>query len=459
MDAVKPYTMVVRSGKEKDANGRAAGKGALVQTDKASTINTVQDQYLSQPVASSGEVAGTLDASYYKGCGMRQGVEREYVIEPVGVLASSARNAEATDGSVSPCLMARAGTGGNQLPLVAYSFDPLSSNSMKSKNPNSGCREVQVSKTLDCFDPNPSKNQGGLAIIESIVLDDQGGSRISVRDDGKVPTLRAESHGHVPAVIEPKCYDARGKGNGLTAAVTGDHNNRVTDYTSVVVEPVVYNGENVTSPANQTDPQPGDPCHTLSKDSRNYVIEPAPICLDRAFFNQGQNAAYPPQLYTDGTVPPLVARGPAAVAHSFAMQAFGQYTESDKASSLKQRDYKDATDLVVSVQYIVRRLTPTECARLQGFADWWGDIEQEDVRFTEEDYAFWLNVRNTHAALNGKAVKEYTWTQMLTWYCKLKTDSAMYKMWGNGIALPPALYCMQGIADALTAEEDDSWMM
>ena len=47
---------------------------------------------------------------------------------------------------------------------------------------------------------------------------------------------------------------------------------------------------------------------------------------------------------------------------------------------------------------------------------------------------------------------------MLTWYNKLHTDSAEYKMWGNGIALPPALYCLQGIADVLAREEDDEWL-
>lgn len=109
--------------------------------------------------------------------------------------------------------------------------------------------------------------------------------------------------------------------------------------------------------------------------------------------------------------------------------------------------------------YIVRRLTPTECARLQGFADTWGHIEQKD-NLTDEEYRFWLDVRNTHAAINGKKVQDYTEKQMLTWYNKLHTDSAEYKMWGNGIALPPALYCMQGIVDALNAEEeDDAWML
>ena len=110
------------------------------------------------------------------------------------------------------------------------------------------------------------------------------------------------------------------------------------------------------------------------------------------------------------------------------------------------------------VQYIVRRLTPTECARLQGFADRWGDIDKKDS-FTDEESAFWMEVRNTHATINGRETKDYTKKAMLAWYSKLHTDSAEYKMWGNGIALPPALYCMQGIVEAMDQEEDDSWLM
>lgn len=147
-------------------------------------------------------------------------------------------------------------------------------------------------------------------------------------------------------------------------------------------------------------------------------VEREVVVLDRAFFNQGQNAQYDPQFYTDGTVPTLVARGPSAVAHK------------------------------AEIRYIVRRLTPTECARLQGFPDTWGHINHKE-NLTDEEYSFWLEVRNTHAAINGKATKEYTKEQMLTWYSKLHTDSAEYKMWGNGIALPTALYVLQGIADAL----------
>ncbi len=135
----------------------------------------------------------------------------------------------------------------------------------------------------------------------------------------------------------------------------------------------------------------------------------------------------------------------------YAMQAIGQYKESEAASALKQRDHKDSTDLIIEgvtknkdTDYIVRRLTPTECQRLQGFPERWGEIDHKED-FTDEEYAFWLDVRNTFAEINGKQVKDYTKEQMLKWYNKLHTDSAEYKMWGNGIGLPNALYVMEGI--------------
>jgi site-specific DNA-cytosine methylase len=111
-------------------------------------------------------------------------------------------------------------------------------------------------------------------------------------------------------------------------------------------------------------------------------------------------------------------------------------------------DYHIVEERESPLQYLVRRLTPTECARLQGFADRWGDIDVKED-FTEEEYQFWLGVRKAHASIFKKIFKKYTKQQMLAWYNKLHTDSAEYKMWGNGIALPPALYVMQGIEDAL----------
>lgn len=171
------------------------------------------------------------------------------------------------------------------------------------------------------------------------------------------------------------------------------------------------------------------------------------------------------------------------------MLGIGRYAPATVAGTLKSRDCKEATDLVAGVDcrnateipeavgtlqakpnggfslncnqvvrtsYLVRRLTPTECARLQGFPDTWGTLEPV-AEFSPEEYQFWLGVRQTCDALRDKPQKDYTVRQMVSWYNKLHTDSAEYKMWGNGIALPPALYCMQGMVDALRME-DDSWM-
>lgn len=105
------------------------------------------------------------------------------------------------------------------------------------------------------------------------------------------------------------------------------------------------------------------------------------------------------------------------------------------------------------MDYIVRRLTPTECGRLQGFPDGWAEIDYKE-EFTDEEYRFWLKVRNTWAAINGKQTKDYTPEQMLKWYNKLHTDAAEYKMWGNGVGLPNVLYVMEGIADAIRDDID-----
>ena len=199
----------------------------------------------------------------------------------------------------------------------------------------------------------------------------------------------------------------------------------------------------------------GDKMYTLTaKDAGTHAVAyTKPIVLDRAFFNQGQNALYEPQFYEDGTVPTLVAKGPSAVAYWDGTQTCGTLTANNAGGSQRMPDKENFNCVIEEhrhpdVRYIVRRLTPTECARLQGFPDEWAhpDIKTE---LTDEEYEFWLNVRNTHAEINGKATKDYTKDQMLAWHNKLHTDSSEYKMWGNGIALPCALYVMQGIAEVL----------
>lgn len=133
-----------------------------------------------------------------------------------------------------------------------------------------------------------------------------------------------------------------------------------------------------------------------------------------------------------------------------AQKSYTEFKDESTLSTLKATggSYGSGSENIVVKNYIVRRLTPTECARLQGFPSWWGIVNPVE-NLTDEDYAFWLDVRNTYAEINGKATKEYTREQMLAWYNKLHSDSAEYKMWGNGIALPNALYVMQGIAEVV----------
>ena len=74
----------------------------------------------------------------------------------------------------------------------AFSFDSLASNSMKSSNPHSGCREVGVSKTLDATRPDPAKNQGGIAIVQLAVENHPQDSRVKINEDGVVQTLSGQ---------------------------------------------------------------------------------------------------------------------------------------------------------------------------------------------------------------------------------------------------------------------------
>lgn len=202
------------------------------------------------------------------------------------------------------------------------------------------------------------------------ILDDQGGQQITVREDGKTPTLRAETHGNLPCVIENHPNDSR---------VDIDESGTVQTLT----------GRMGTGGGN------------------------VPVVMEQKAYATGNGQAD----------------------NSTISDTFGALDcMHDQKIVIEQREKT----------YIVRRLTPTECARLQGFPDWWGEIDRKED-LTDKEYEFWLNVRNTMAAINGKAVKEYTKEQMLKWYNKLHTDSAEYKMWGNGIALPCALYVMQGI--------------
>ncbi len=99
---------------------------------------------------------------------------------------------------------------------------------------------------------------------------------------------------------------------------------------------------------------------------------------------------------------------------------------------------------IVEPDYIVRRLTPTECARLQGFPDWWCDgLGTENP--TEEEMIFWREVFETHRKVMGTSSKAKSDSQILKWLKDPHSDSAEYRMWGNGCALPNVYFVLCGI--------------
>ena len=120
------------------------------------------------------------------------------------------------------------------------------------------------------------------------------------------------------------------------------------------------------------------------------------------------------------------------------------------------RDYKDP-QIINDPQgneptYIVRRLTPVECARLQGFPDWWcSDLAIPDP--TDEEIAFWTEVWETWRKVSNPDGKPKTEKQIRKWLAKPYTDSAEYKLWGNGLFSGHAYFVLSGIVWAANKEE------
>lgn len=260
-------------------------------------------------------------------------------------------------GRVSPCIGAqRQATVG-----VVYDITGENSNSLKSRTPDSCFRERTVARTLDTFSGSPECNQGGNGVVYAA---DCRNMRLTEEVSG---TLQAKENGGYSLNYQnPVVYDARGNGDGrIVPTLTGDHESRVTDYTALCV------GNGQLSQIYMT-----DTAGTLNcmHDQQVVLIANEPVCA----LMGGQGAKAGGIGYSEEVSPTLKS------------VASGSNTVPDVAYLLKKL-----------WRYIVRRLTPLECFRLQGFPDWWED------------------------GVSG-------------------SDSARYKMWGNGMALPCVLYVMEG---------------
>ena len=141
--------------------------------------------------------------------------------------------------------------------------------------------------------------------------------------------------------------------------------------------------------------------------------------------------------------------------HAVYAMTTGSFTQVEKNQSpaIMARDYKDPNVVCPAGGYTVRRLTPTECARLQGFPDnWCADLGTEKT--TDEEMYFWHKVFKTYSEVTGCKMKSDK--QVAKWLKDPYSDSAEYKMWGNGVALPCVWFVLCGIVwyAQLCAEND-----
>ena len=353
-----PLVLKIRSGCE------GGGKGPLIQTDKSATLSCNNDQTLFEPCSWDG-------------------------------------------GQISPTLTKQNAGGGQRMPdkdklncvLQPFGICSKDSNAMKSSNPHSGIYEADTSRTIDTSGGNPACNQGGIAVV----CVDQGGGKSSCNVfNGLAPTL-ACTHGGEPVVAfaQNQRDEVRDLGE-KSACLSAEPGMKQQTY--------VLQGNMIGRKDKNCSQGSGvneDVSFTLDATDRHAVA----YGIDRAAFNQGQNAKFGFAVETD-VQPTIVAKGPGAVAQ-------------DEAG------------------YTVRRLTPTECARLQGFPDWWCD--DLGVEPTTDDLRYWCDVFETHRRIVGGSSKPKSLKQITKWLRDPHSDAAEYKMWGNGVALPCVWFVLCGI--------------
>ena len=337
-------------------------------------------------------------------------------------------------------LTSRMGTGGNNVPLVmkirsgcegggkgaliqenksatlscnndqtlfeprAYGICSKDSNAMKSDNPHSGIYEAETARTLDGNGGNPSCNQGGIAVVAFTQ-----NQRDEVRDLGdRSAVVCANAGTKQQTFVLQGSMIGREDRNGPQG---GGINEDVSFTLNTIDRHAVYTMTTGSFAQVSEDKAPT----VLARDYK----DPTAVCygIGRDTFNQGQNAKFSPTFEKE-LQPTLVAKGPGAIQSG----------------------------------YTVRRLTPTECARLQGFPDnWCADLGTEKP--SDEEMYFWHKVFKTYSEVTGCKMKSDK--QVAKWLKDPYSDSAEYKMWGNGVALPCVWFVLCGIVWAEKIEAAD----
>ena len=345
-------------------------------------------------------------------------------------------------GQIAPTLTKQNAGGNQRMPdkvnfncvLQPFGICSKDSNAMKSDNPHSGIYAAETSRTLDGNGGNPSCNQGGIAIV----CVDQGGGKSSCNvTEGKAPTLTC-THGGEPAVCLQGSMIGRKDENGPQ----GDGISEDVSFTlNTIDRHAVYAMTTGSFTHVEKEKSP-----TLM--ARDYK-DPNAVCygVGRDTFNQGKNAKFAPS-FSEEVQPTMVAKGPGAVVspHGFdpsCARDLGKYFLEDCGNTLVNGTCPGHHNGVLETDYTVRRLTPTECARLQGFPDWWCS-GLDDKYPAIQDIRFWKDVWETYANVIG-GCKPKTDKQIRRWLEHPHSDSAEYKLWGNGVALPCVFFVLSGI--------------
>ena len=235
------------------------------------------------------------------------------------------------------------------------------------------------------------------------VLADQGGSSISI-EDNLSPTLRAETHQHLPIVYGLCSYES----NSMKSSNP-------------------YSGIYKADTARTLDINGGSPaCNqggmlVLFDNHRNDARYIGPCDASPTITSY---------LGTGGLNAPLVCLQGSMI---------GREGNTHVAT-----DYKCPP--VVNADWRVRMITPLECARLQGFPDWWTD-GLTDSEPSDAEVEKWQGIFDEYCDINGR--KRKTASQVRKWLMTEPTDAAKYKMWGNGVALPCVVFVLCGIAWAM----------
>lgn len=300
-----------------------------------------------------------------------------------------------------------------------YGVCSKASHSMMSDNPHSGFYEAETSRTLDRSGGDPTCNQGGICVVEPVAFTQN--QRDEVRDLGeKLAALAAE-----PGMKQQ------------TFVLQGNMIGRKDE-----------NGP-------QGDGVNEDVCFTLDATDRHAVCAPEDVyAMTTGSYMQVAKEVAPTLMARDYKDPTTIAPVPHLNEGVMGTVATGAHPSGfngqDAFNDRLVIDNPEAQPIPVT--YTVRRLTPTECARLQGFPDWWcRNLGTEDP--TEEELAFWADVFETHRKIVTHAKKPKTEKQIRKWLADPYTDSAEYRIWGNGICLANAFFVLAGIAWCAGLEE------